>query len=324
MERRNDDPTRDGTTRQPGSFTRRRILQLAGAGIVGSAVTAGTAAAESGSYSHTIEVVADERASYTFTTDGQLERLFDNGENSAERFNDSVTENGDGTWTAKGYTGNGKGDGFSFDGSVTAFEVLEGACTIYLDGAEVSVEELLGDENEDSPSASEDGPVGGGKGYDDLVRRADADVVVSTKSELEAALSDASSGDIVYLAGNASIDMGTTDIVVPSGVTLASNRGVRDAPGGHLYTDEETKSIYLEEGARLAGVRVQGPFYEYFDPDHYATGSGVRAVGGDVEIDNNEIWGFAYASVVTNGNSPHVHHNDIHHNPRDGLGYGVV
>ncbi|MGM0398722.1 MAG: hypothetical protein ACQEQY_06975, partial [Halobacteriota archaeon] len=28
--------------------------------------------------------------------------------------------------------------------------------------------------------------------------------------------------------------------------------------------------------------------------------------------------------VVTNGNSPHVHHNDIHHNPRDGLGYGVV
>ncbi|MFW6003795.1 MAG: hypothetical protein ACOCPT_05185, partial [Halanaeroarchaeum sp.] len=245
MERRNDDPTRDGTTRQTGSFTRRRILQLAGAGLVGTAVTAGSAVAESGSYSHTIDVVADERASYTFTTDGRLKRLFDNGDNSAERFNDTVTENGDGTWTAEGYTGNGKGDGFAFDGAVTDFEVIEGQCTIYVDGEETSIEELLGEEDSNSPSASEDGPVGGGQGYDNLVGRGDADTVVSSKTDLESALSDASSGDVVYLAGDASIDMGTTDVVVPSGVTLASNRGIDDAPGGHLYTDEETKSIYL-------------------------------------------------------------------------------
>ncbi|MFW5924383.1 MAG: hypothetical protein ACOCSP_02145, partial [archaeon] len=205
MGRRNDDPTRDGTTRQTGSFTRRRILQLAGAGVVGSAMTAGTAVAESGSYSNKLEIVARESGSYTFTTTGKLERLFANGANSAERVNDTVTENGDGTWTASGFTGNGKGDGYSFEGSVSEFEVLEGSCTIYLNGEEVTIEDLVGDANADSaPDVADDGPVGGGEGYDDVVTPDQADVVASTKSDLETALSNARSGDVVYLAGDAS------------------------------------------------------------------------------------------------------------------------
>ncbi|UWG47967.1 Uncharacterized protein HSRCO_1688 [Halanaeroarchaeum sp. HSR-CO] len=274
---------------------------------------------------HTLEIVVPDELDYSFTSTGPIEKDLDNGDNSAEETNDIVTENDDGTWTAEGYTGNGYGDTFVFERSVTDFSPMEGEFALYLDGEQVTPYELTGEEEpETTTNTVEGGPVGGGQGYDNLVSRDEADVVISTKSGLLQALSNASSGDVVYLAGNASIDMGTTDIVVPSGVTLASNRGIDDAPGGHLYTDEETKSIYLNSGARFTGIRVEGPFYEYFDPDWYATGSGVRAVGGDVEIDNNEIWGFAYASVVTNGNSPHVHHNNIHHNPRDGLGYGVV
>ena len=174
----------------------------------------------------------------------------------------------------------------------------------------------------------EGGPIGGGQGYENTISPDEADVVVSSRSEFNSALSSASSGDVVYVAGDASIDLGSNTYTVPRGVTLASDRGIDNAPGGHLYTDHQPDSsmyyIELSRGARLCGVRVQGPYYDFFDPDFYATGAGVTVRGDSVEIDNCEMWGFALASVHVGTGEPHIHHNDIHHNPRRGLGYGVV
>jgi hypothetical protein len=42
-----------------------------------------------------------------------------------------------------------------------------------------------------------------------------------------------------------------------------------------------------------------------------------------VEIDNCEVWGFAYAGITAEEDG-HVHHNHVHHTPRDGLGYGII
>ena len=167
------------------------------------------------------------------------------------------------------------------------------------------------------------GPLGGGEGYDRVVHPDEADVVVSTRRELGDALSSASSGDVVYVASDASIDLGDSSVTVPSGVTLASDRGIDGAPGGRLTTDAEIDCVDVEDDARVTGLRVQGPFYEYFDPSWYAKGSGLRAFGDGVEIDNCEVWGFAYAGIYAKGDA-HVHHSRVHHNARDGLGYGVL
>ena len=182
-----------------------------------------------------------------------------------------------------------------------------------------------GENDTGTDDTSEDGwhPLGGGEGYEGVVHPDAADVVVRTHDELGEALSGAAAGDVVYVAGDASIDLGESTFTVPSGVTLASDRGIDGRAGGHLHTDAETDGIYVEEDARVTGIRLQGPFYEYFDPDWYAKGSGLRALGDGVVVDNCEIWGYAYAAVYAAGDA-HIHHNHIHHNARDGLGYGVL
>src|SRR4030042_4434970 len=66
-------------------------------------------------------------------------------------------------------------------------------------------------------------PIGGGAGYTKIIDSQTADFYVSTRSELLSALSKATSGQIIYLADSAQIDLtGYKNIVIPSGITLAS------------------------------------------------------------------------------------------------------
>jgi hypothetical protein len=276
---------------------------------------------------HRLEIVTaeDSAVDYTFTATGEVSKVFDNGDNSAETNNDTVTRNGDGTWTVTGLTGNGYGDTYEFTGDVQSFDPMEGNFGLYLDGTQVTAYELTGEEKPaDSGSDTVDGgPMGGGDGYGNTVSRDQADTVVGTRSELATALSSASTGDVVYVAGDASIDAGSSTLSVPAGVTLASNRGIDGAPGGLLYTNDDTELLNADGDARVTGIRVQGPYSEYFEPDYYASGDGIETQGPNVEIDNCEIWGFATAGVSAKNDGVHVHHNHIHNNPRDGLGYGV-
>lgn len=84
-----------------------------------------------------------------------------------------------------------------------------------------------------SPSGSE---VGGGAEYDHDVTESDATAVVNTKSGLNTELANASSGDVVWVDSDATIDMtGEELIMIPSGVTLASGRGIGGSQGALLH-----------------------------------------------------------------------------------------
>ncbi|MBI3946684.1 MAG: tetratricopeptide repeat protein [Armatimonadetes bacterium] len=180
-------------------------------------------------------------------------------------------------------------------------------------------------------------PIGGGQGYARIVTRGDQEV--ATLAELEAALQrlagmapEARRGKVVYLKPGAKINLaGRTGFVVPSGVTLAGNRGQAGAPGPLLYSDahfEGYAALSLEADARLTGIRFQGdaaPFKElfgiwphgYFSADFFEksgrkkpSATAVRC-GDRVEVDNCELSCFQTAISVS-GYDIHVHHNYLH------------
>ena len=176
----------------------------------------------------------------------------------------------------------------------------------------------------DSTTAATDseGPaVGGGESYGETIAPSEATVVVETRAALNQALQAAQQGDVVYLAGGADIEMGRSEFSIPSGVTLASNRGIDGAPGGRLSTDAHPWGMLIaNEDVRISGLRVGGPRWEWIG--NVDGELGIDVAGANVEIDNCEVYGWGYAAIRTEDDT-HVHHCEIHHNPKDGTGYGV-
>lgn len=172
------------------------------------------------------------------------------------------------------------------------------------------------------PSGS--GTVGGGPGYANVVPQSAADAVVQSRRELDDALAAANTGDIVYVPGGTSIDLGDQEYSIDDGVTLASDRGIDGSPGALLFTDAEPDELLTLYGtARLTGVQLRGPHPgDDWGGDSSAEGVETRGAG---EVDNCDIWGFSYAGIETEvGDGAHIHHNVIRENNKSGLGYGVV
>ncbi len=185
-------------------------------------------------------------------------------------------------------------------------------------------------------------PIGGGNGYNDIISRDDPRVkfIVDTRSELLSALQSARSGDVVYIEGNANIDMsGYFNVRVPAGVTVASNRGEDGAAGGRIFqtrlTNDNRPSEYWPPlfkpsgaGTRFTGLRIEGPDKTTSAPDLRC---GIQT-NYQMEVDNCEIWGWSGAGIAvygTGGGSDmksggYFHHNNIHHCQRSGIGYGIV
>lgn len=168
------------------------------------------------------------------------------------------------------------------------------------------------------------GPVlGGGEGYGDTVPPSAATTTVSSADELASALDAASEGDVVYVAGDADIDLGGRELAIPAGITLASNRGIGGAPGGRIGTEQDPWPMFeVGAGTRVTGLRIAGPHDAYLEYDENRVSMGLRATGSGVVFDNNDVSGFSHAAIRTAGDT-HVHHNHVHHNPMDGIGYGV-
>ncbi|MFC6825646.1 right-handed parallel beta-helix repeat-containing protein [Halopelagius fulvigenes] len=170
-----------------------------------------------------------------------------------------------------------------------------------------------------------DGPIGGSEGYSRIVTADDADVVCESKSELNDALLNASTGDVVFVADDAAIDdMGKSEFTVPKGVTLASDRG-HDGSKGALLKTEKHPWAMLEAGdnVRITGFRVAGPRWNWVDETE-TTELGIDAQGSTgVEVDNCSLSGWGYAGVRT-GDDTRVRYCDIHHCSRMGHGYGVA
>jgi len=177
-------------------------------------------------------------------------------------------------------------------------------------------------------------PIGGGVGYDDIYENGDYNV--STLNELLSALSTASSGEVVYVSPNASIDMdGNNRVLIPEGVTLASNRGEDSSSGALLFEDGilGTVPMFLTNGhnVRVTGLRIQGPSSERrigLSLTGY-TSAGIWC-DYDTEVDNCEISGWPHTGILCRyaadeiSATVHAHHNNIHHCQQSGYGYGVT
>jgi len=114
----------------------------------------GSSSPSTPSYEHTlrIETFEDPRSgiNYEFTTSGEAAQV-------DVESNDSVTPNGDGSFTAAGTTGGGFDDEWQFNGELSAWsaqthpEETSGEYTLYLDGQEVDPSEF-GEEETTTPT----------------------------------------------------------------------------------------------------------------------------------------------------------------------------
>lgn len=100
------------------------------------------------SSSHEVAVVATEQGevTYEFTVDGTVERASGVAGDLVAEGNDSIRQNGDGTVTVSGFTGNtGYGDSYTVTGDLLSFERTGGgaAFRIELDGSTVSADGLV-------------------------------------------------------------------------------------------------------------------------------------------------------------------------------------
>lgn len=192
----------------------------------------------------------------------------------------------------------------------------------------------------------ERGPIGGCKGYANLIPQPND--VITTVDELLDALGNAKPGDVIYVDGNAKIDctvriyIEKLVIEIPEGITLASNRGQGNSKGGMIFSDTfETRPLIHVAGpnVRITGLRIGGPnpkpclehhrrsFAEGRGHEYYykfPTSDGIVTEYPGLEVDNCELGGWSHAAIyLKSGDKHHIHHNFIHHNQYNGLGYGV-
>jgi hypothetical protein len=204
--------------------------------------------------------------------------------------------------------------------------------------------EIHGDVYGAKPNTS--GPIGGGIGYANLVKPTQ-DPVTSLDA-LSDALKNARSGDIVYLHGKAKIDftirvhVENMVLEIPEEVTLASNRGEDGAKGGMIFSNSfAARPLIRAEGpnVRITGLRLGGPnpmpclehhhrsFAERRGHQYYykfPVSDGISCDQFKLEIDNCELGGWSHAAInLQAGSNHHIHHNFIHHNQYNGLGYGI-
>jgi hypothetical protein len=166
------------------------------------------------------------------------------------------------------------------------------------------------------------------------------DYRVKTAKELIDALKNAKTPEVVYVEDDAEIDLsGEKAIVIGPGVTLASGRGRGDSQGALLFSNDLAASpLFLVggEGVRVTGLRLRGPDQQrrteqmrklYKEGRYYSipNSDGIICSHPGLEVDNCEVWGWSHAGVFLKAGATkaHIHHNNMHHNQRSGLGYGV-
>jgi hypothetical protein len=194
-------------------------------------------------------------------------------------------------------------------------------------------------------------PIGGGPGYTRIIPETDSGVkyVVATKDQLLDSLKNAQPGDVIYVKGDADINLtGTYGVTIPEGVILASDRGRNGSLGGRIFqyrgsnaADEtafENRQMLKVGGdnVRITGLRLEGPdktTERLDDPSNPMNNPSVKGAillidNKGLEVDNCEIWGWSWAGIAQHistgtGNS-YIHHNSIHNCQADGYGYGFV
>lgn len=165
-------------------------------------------------------------------------------------------------------------------------------------------------------------PLGGGVGYSKLVLS--GDYTVSNKDQFLAALSAAKPGQVIYIEPTAQINLtGHISILIPSGITIAGNRGHNGSPGPLIYTNTvrtypDLLRIRGTGGVRITGIRLRGG-----SPDTDQA-NGINILAPNVEVDNCEIYNWTDSGIhIKDTYGAYIHHNYIHDVRRPGAGYPV-
>jgi len=189
-------------------------------------------------------------------------------------------------------------------------------------------------------------PLGGGSGYNKMVLKSDAKYIVSTKQELLDAFKVAKHGEIVFVNGDAVIDMtGTNNNIIPAGIILASDRGQGGSQGGLIkryrssgITWSQTPCFVITgNNVRVTGLRLDGgeivrdQLTDQLNPPIMPLAMFSARGASGFEVDNNEMYGFSYTAIELentgywnkNVGNAWVHHNYIHHCQARGYGYGI-
>lgn len=308
-----------------------------------------------------------EAANYVFHGYGDISKYDDPDDDKlkAEENNDSIHRFSDGSYTVVGSSGNTYGDAYEVSEMPYAFNKFSGASEVTLRYADKDVTKAVTENDprpgrgrgeklgtairefvtsefpelggtsgtEDEEGNEDSGPTnyfyGGGSGYPEQVEKSEADYVVTSKGGVLDAASAASSGDIIFVDGDAEIDMGADRVILDKGVTIASDRGKNGSDGALLYSDDGYKKwasqgvLRLGADGKAAGLRVKGPlpdegFIEY-NGNMYS--SGVE-MGENAELENCEVSN-ANHCVHLRGDDCHVHHSSIHHANMQGVGYSI-
>jgi hypothetical protein len=319
---RNDDGTRTVTATGDGAFAFQGTVtdvtpavgpiafELDGEPVSAVALTDGDAVP-----TRELLVTSPTSVEYAFAATAGIVRP--DGDDTRET--DPVSRTDEGAWHVADTVGDGSCDTYTVAGRIRYFRPERGDVSVLVDGEPVRPRELVATDL----LAHAGSPVGGGDGYEDTLGPTDATTTVSTADELVAALADATPGDIVFLDGDSDIDATGTDLRVPAGVTLASNRARDAAPGGRIRTTEQTRPLVtLERETRLTGLRLAGPEDTFVAYDGDRAGLGVDVTGSSGELDNCELSGFADAAVRC-GDDTAVHHCYVHHVPMETAGTAV-
>jgi hypothetical protein len=187
--------------------------------------------------------------------------------------------------------------------------------------------------------------------YQDVYRE-DADVIVADAGTLEQELA-AGNGQIVWVDSDTHIDMTGQNATLDNTV-LASGRSEGDS-GALITTDDrgmdsltrDPALFEVGEGARITGVELRGPHYDFTDSDvipgyipmapggsydvrqqwrddWYARAISVR--GENSQVDNCEIWGWSAGIAVGSQStevSPDIMYNAIHNCMMTSAGYPI-
>lgn len=201
---------------------------------------------------------------------------------------------------------------------------------------------------------TDNNPIGGGQGYDNIPSPSDADILISTFTSINdfrLTIENAPIGSIIYIADQLNINLtgqygatGFNTIKIPEGVTIASGRG--HSSGALIYTDDVDlydsignagQAVFTCNGnnIRFTGLRFRGPYQAVgtnspLSEIRFKTGITTAGFNG-LEIDNCELYGWPYAAVrfghgygSASLENNKMHHNYIHRNRQHGLGYGAL
>lgn len=186
-------------------------------------------------------------------------------------------------------------------------------------------------------------PHGGGEGYTggDRPTRADADRIVTTKSELIQASNDGV--NIAWVPDGASIYLGTPSGDTLSNITIAgSHDPIGDHNGGMIYTDQGGYSGYPRMfscyNVRWTGLEIRGPMWNYYAdinseypglvpwyepyPDRLEWSCEFCELDDASRMDNCEPHG--WLQTVRGYGTPELDHNYAHDDNMTSLGYFVT